>query len=165
MAESTITYTNRNGTLSFEDGDSPVNTYTVAFEAGDLSFDVPQESLVAILDRGQFGATPQVRKVEDQPITGTFTADLRDLTDATEETLVDIAHWAGWTGSNWVPTNGASADKPLVTMKYTLSTTGGAEAATITFAFVALTLSITEAGEGSTISISFTSYAVLPTIS
>ena len=70
MAYSTIVKTKRDGTLVITDG---TNSVTVAYEAGDLSLDIPGPTVNLFLDRGQFGSTPSIRYGDDQPITGTFT--------------------------------------------------------------------------------------------
>ena len=109
MAISTILKTKRDGTLLFEDN-AAANSFTVVFEAGDLSIDIPQETIVNTLDRGRLGATPSLRYGDDQPITGSFTAHLRDLSDASYATLEEIVMQSGDVGSNWGSTMGANGE-------------------------------------------------------
>ena len=88
MAESTIVKTKRDGTITIEDGTTPTAlSYTVAFEAGDLSLTIPGRTVNLFLDRGELTNPPQIRYGDDQVPTGTFTAQLRDVSDGTDETL------------------------------------------------------------------------------
>ena len=49
MAESTIIKTKRDGTLTFSDL-ADGNSYTISYEAGDLSVDIPGRVINAFLD-------------------------------------------------------------------------------------------------------------------
>ena len=131
MSESLIVKTKRDGTIKFLDN-SGANTYTVAYEAGDLNISIPGPTVISPLDRGSLGSPPSLRYSDDAPITGSFTAYLRDLGDAA---------YLQWTieGTD----HGDASDHVL------------------TLPFCVVTGSLSE-GDPDQISISFTSYSVYP---
>jgi hypothetical protein len=163
VAYSTIVKTKRDGTIKFLDNGGS-NTYTVEYEAGDLSLTIPGSTVVNPLDRGQFGATPSLRYGDDQPITGSFTAYLRDLTDGSAATLEDIISQSGFVGSTWVSTLGTNAEVFTVTIEWKIEGTDHGDAAdhTLTLNHCVVTGGFSE-GDPDTISISFTSYDLFPT--
>ena len=65
-------------------------TYEVKFEEGDLAINVPGRDKAILRDRGDVVG---VLFGDEQPATLQFTANLRDLTNASAETLSDIAAW------------------------------------------------------------------------
>ena len=162
MAESTIVKTKRDGTISFADLGAS-NTYTVAYEAGDLTIDIPGPTVTNSLDRGIMGATPSLRYGDDQPMTGSFTAQLRDISDATDQTLFELIAKSGAIGG-WTSTLGANAEVAAVTLTFQIEGTDHGDAAdhTIVCNHCVVTGGISE-GDPSTISISFTSYDLYPT--
>ena len=87
MAESNAVRTKRDAIITITDG---TTTYTVAKEAGDFNFSVPDTNTTSVLDRGAFGADPILRKGDEQPVTGGFSIYLRDLPNATNLTLIDL---------------------------------------------------------------------------
>lgn len=161
MAISTIPKTLRDGTLTFTDG---VRSLVVDFEAGDLKIDIPQEAVSLFLDRGQIGATPAIRYGDDAPMTGSFTAQLRDLSDATYATLEELVTQSGYVGSTWVSTLGANAEVFTVTLTWDVEGTdhGDATDHSLTLPYCVVRGGFSE-GVPNTINISFTSYAVRPT--
>lgn len=164
MAEGTVVFTRRNGTISVLDATGTPLEYEVAYEDGELSVDIPEESLIDIMDRGQFTNPPQVRKDQDQPITGSFTYKLRDAGNATDATVFDLPGNQGVFGSTWVPTNGANAEVALYTLRLTLSSLGGTKSGTIDFPYCTFRQSIDESGGVYVGTINFTSRAVRPTV-
>lgn len=165
MAESTIQYTKRNGSITISDatGGTPLS-YTTLCQDGDFQYTVPRHDLLVLRCRRDFGATPTIRKGDLQPITGSFSVYLTDLTDATEATLMDFLQDGGFVDGTWVPTNGASAEVPTWNLNWVLDATSGAEAVTVTFPFTVLRLaSIDESGDFVRVNVEFTSYAELPT--
>jgi len=164
MPESTICKTKRDGTLTIRDLAS-TNTYEVAFEAGDLNAAIPGPTINVFLDRGVLGTTPCVRKGDDQVQTGTFTATLRDVTDASVATLLDILTESGFYASTWVSTLGANAEVKLVSLEFKIAglTHGDAADHTIVFNHARLTGSIAE-GDFTTISVAWTAYELYPTV-
>jgi len=164
MPYSEIVKTKRDGTLTFEDNGG-ANSLEVAFEAGDFSLNIPQESVNLFLDRGRIAADPAIRYGDDQPMTGTFTAYLRDLSDAAYATLEEILMQSGLVGTNWVSTKGANGEVFTLTLKWKMAgvTHGDAADHEIELPYCHVTGSMSE-GDPNQLSISFTSYAVRPTI-
>jgi len=167
MAEATIVKTKRDGTIKIQDSGG-TNSYTVAYEAGDLNITIPGPAVNVFLDRGRFGSTPSVRFGDDQPITFTFSAYLRDTTDAAAASLNDVIQKTGWVASNWVPVNGAlaSTEVKLWDIVFTIEGNDHGEAAdqTITIRNCWLTGNIAE-GDPSTISVSGTAFDLYPEFS
>jgi hypothetical protein len=164
MTISLVCKTLRDGKIVFEDN-AAGNSLTVAYEVGDLTIDVPQETVVNSLDRGEIGATPCLRLGDDQPMTFSFTARLRDLSDAAYATLEEIVMQSGLVGSTWVSTGGANADVFTLTLRWTVEGTDHGDAADheITLPFCVVRGGFTEGAEN-VVNITGTSYAVRPTI-
>ena len=95
MAESTVAKTLRDGTLVVNDG-TPVTplTYTVSFENGDFSGTFPKADRVVIRDRH---AVAGLRKGADPIPTFSFSVHMREFTDGSATTLVDVIEKTG----NW----------------------------------------------------------------
>jgi len=157
MAEQTIIHTKRDGILTISD-DGDTNTYTVAYEAGDLSVTRPGSAEILILDRGVIGSIPSLRAGDEAPITFTFTAYLREVSNDTEAVLTDISEpWGGYVAANWVSTL-AGSDKKTVTVRYTIDGSAlGIADKTIRFDYCVLKASFSE-GDPSSVSISGTSH-------
>ena len=164
MAISPICKTLRDGTLLFADN-AAGNTLTVAFETGDFNLNIPGETIVNVLDRGAIGATPCLRHGDDQPMDWSFTATLRDLSDAAYATLEEIVMQSGFVGSTWVSTMGANGEVFTLSLTWTVEGTDHGDSAdhAITVPFCVVTGGFAE-GQPDTINISGTSYAVRPTI-
>ena len=168
MPISTIVKTLRDVTILFEDGTSPTTEkLTVAFEEGNLSLNIPGVSVEAFLDRGQFGATPALRYGNDQPITGSFTAYLRDLADGSYITLESILTNSGYFASTWVSTLDSAGNAEVKTVKMTITYEGtdhgDAADHTIVLAHCFITGSITD-GTPSTVQINFSDFEPYPTV-
>lgn len=163
MAESTVVRNKRDGQIVITDG---TRTYTIDKEAGDFSVTVPDTTVSLYLDRGSIGATPSIRLVDDQPITGSFTAYQRDLPNGSYATLADLA-WilsGKYVATNWTSTMGTNSDVPTWTIQYTVDGTAFGEAdKTMTFAYCRITCNLAE-GDPNTLSVSFTSYQNKPTV-
>jgi|TARA_R110000824_G_scaffold397587_1_gene600615 hypothetical protein len=164
MAISTIVKTKRDGSLTFTDKDAG-SSFTVSYEAGDLSISIPGAGANNYLDRGQITAVPSVRYSDDQPITGSFTAYLRDMSDGSYETLMEIMCQTGHIGSTWVSTLGTTAEVFTVKLTWTVEGTDHGDSADHVCAMdhCYVTGSVSE-GDPDTLSINFTSYSVYPTL-
>jgi hypothetical protein len=162
MAESTIVKTLQDGTLKISDN-AGANSYTISYESGDFSLDVPGIASQNFLDRGQFGSTPSVRNGDDQPMTGSFTFHQRDIGDATDVTTPEF--FLNDLPAAWVGTLGANGEHLLLTLLWTIEGTNHGDGAdhTITCNFCRITGSLSE-GYPNTGSISFTSFDVYPTV-
>lgn len=163
MAESLVPRTKRDGQIVITDG---TRTYTVNKEVGDFSWDSPNETVTAFLDRGAFGSTPDLRLGDDQASTFSFSAYLRDLFSTTYTTLSDLCNLTAgsYVATTWTSTLGSASDVRTLTVQYTIDGSPFGEAdKTITFAFSTIRASNAESDQ-STISVSGTSYLARPTV-
>jgi len=169
MPESTVCRVRRDGQIAILDAGG-ANTYTIAYEPGDFSYDSPQEAVNNLMDRGVIGAAPCVRLGDEQPMTLSFSAYLRDLGDTTGAayaTLLDLCHVyaAGYVATTWTSTLGVTSDATTWTVTLTLDGASFGEAdKTLTFNFCSLRASVSE-GDPNTISVAGTSYSVRPVLS
>lgn len=167
MAESTVVRVKRDGQILLADSGA-VHTYTIAYEPGDFSYNVPDYTVINPLDRGEIGATPQLRIGDEQAMTGAFSAYFRDPGDTANAyaTLLDIAHryTSRYVATNWTSTHGTNGDVFTITISFTLDGSPFGEAdKTLTFPFSVLRSNVAE-GDPNTVSSTFTSYAVRPTL-
>jgi len=167
MPESTVVRTKRDGQIAYLDAGG-VNSYTVAYETGDFSLDVPDTAISLYLDRGVIGTTPSIRKGDEGPMTFSHTAYLRDVADpaAAHATLLDVCHqYAGaYVIANWTSTIGNSSD--VVTWTTTLTIDGsafGESDRTLTLNYSVPRASLSE-GDPDTVNVSGTSYQKLPVL-
>lgn len=169
MAESTIIRTKRDGQILIVDSGA-AHTYTVAYEPGNFSFDVPDRTILNFLDRGEMPTTPSIRLGDDQPMTLAFSAYLRDIADinatGTYATLLDVAliFSSGYVDDNWTSTIGTSSDVTTWTVTWTVDGSAFGEIdRTLTFSYVVLRAKGSE-GDGNMVDIAGTSYKRLPTV-
>jgi len=168
MAESLVVRTKRDITITITDGS---DTYTVAYEPGDLNVDIPLYSVENFLDRGAFpavGTKPSIRKGDDAPMTFSFSAYERNWYSASDHaTLWDIAvrfATPSFVVDNFASTMGTSSDVETYTVQ--LSQEGsdfGESDITMTLLYSSLRGSRAD-GYPNTISISGTSFQLKPTI-
>ena len=91
IAESTVVKVRRDGTIKLKDGST--NTYTVAYENGDLSFDGGSKAdRIVIRDRGTIVG---LRKGDDPVPSLTFTTMMRDFHDNSAGSLIDFLDNSG----------------------------------------------------------------------
>ena len=167
MAVSQIIKTKRDGTITIKDGTAITpKSVEVSFENGDLSIDIPGPTVHSFLDRGEFGDVPALRFGDDQAITWSFTANLRNLTEAAVAVLMDIIAHGGVFESAWVSTTGANAEVKTCVLEFLIegNAHGDGYDHLITLNHSWITGSIAE-GDPNTISISGTSYVVYPSTS
>jgi hypothetical protein len=164
MPISTIVKTKRDGTLTLLDSGGS-NSVVVAYEAGDLAITIPGPTVESFLDRGQFASTPSLRYGDDQPMTFTFSAYHRDVSDASFITLESILCNSGVFASTWVSTLGSSAEVKTVTARWDIEGTNHGDASDhrIEMNYCFVTGSISE-GVPNTISVSGTSFDLYPTV-
>lgn len=162
MAISEIVKTKRDGSLQISDLGA-ANTLTVNWEAGDFSLSIPGPTVIAPLDRGQFGGTPNLRYSDDAAMTGTWTAYLRDISDDGYSTLEELVLQSGDVGNNWTSTLGANAEVFTVDLTWTIEGTdhGDASDHVLVLPHCVISGSFSE-GDPDQVSISFTSYANYP---
>ena len=167
MAESTIVRTKRDGIIAITDG---TRTYTVAYEPGNFTADIPDVAVNLFLDRGVIGTTPSIRKGDEAPMSGSFSAYMRDILDTagspTYVTLLDLCLILSgeYAATTWVSTIGASSDVTTWTLTWLVDGTFAGESdKTMTFTFTVLRAKISE-GDPNMIEVSWTSYQKHPTI-
>jgi hypothetical protein len=160
MPESNAVRTKQDAIITITNGSV---TYTVAKEAGDFNVDIPGFATTSVLDRGQFGADPIIRKGDEQSVTGGFSIYLRDLPNNTNLTLPDLCMElngtvaAGYTGTT------SNSDVKTWTLVYTIDGTWNGEADQVMSLYkTVLRCSITE-GDPSSVSVTFTSHQPFPT--
>jgi hypothetical protein len=158
---STILKTKRDGTLTISDGSG--KSLVVKYENGSFALNVPKAALISTLDRGELGDPPSLRKGDDQPMSGTFTAYLRDVSDDTYITLEEICLDTGYYDTTWVSTLGVGAEVKTLTLQWDIAGIihGDPTDHRVILPFLHLTGSLTE-GDPSTLAMAYTSYAVKP---
>lgn len=163
MAEETVIKVKRDGSFTFTDNAGL--TYTVAYEAGDGTINIPGPSLVLFLDRGRITSPPALRYGDDQPITFSFSAALRDVTASDVAVLNDILCQTGYVSSTWQSTMGANGEVFTTTLGWGVvgAIHGGADATySLPYSFVTGSL---QEGDPTMINISGTAHVLYPTIS
>lgn len=164
MAESTVVRTKRDIQIAITDGS---NTYTVAYEPGDLSLDIPLETTNLFLDRGAITTVPSIRKGDDQPMTFSFSAYERNWVSAADHaTLLDLAvvFDSKYVASNYTSTIGTASDSTTWSVNLTQEGSDFGESDIS----LQLPYSVIRAGRAdgdpNTTSITGTSYALRPTV-
>jgi hypothetical protein len=166
MPESEVTKNRRSGILDIIVG---ANTYRVKWEEGDLQVNIPGRSVANYLDRGEFSDSdhgqPMVLYDQSQPMTGTFSAYLRDFTDDSYITLAEFITRTGLYLNSWgtVLTGQGTEAPQLVDLLFTMKGTAHGDAAdhTMRFKWAHLTGAIAE-GSPNKISINFQSFDNYP---
>lgn len=157
MAASTVVKHLYDGTITLEDG--AANSLTVPFSVGDFSLDGVMESQRDVQAYQTRGTLNSVRLSARNFPSLSFSAQLADVSDATDGTVIDFCNKQGSFSGN----SSTLSDSDVYAIKITLSIDydgGGGEAAhTIACDDVHVTQAIAE-GEPDTISISGTCYAV-----
>lgn len=126
MPESTIVKTLIDGTIQFAAlGGGAYNTttgavigaartYTVSYEAGDLSIELPSREVSNFRDRNRITSPPSLRYGADREGSISFSCYFRDMTDAAVETISDLlatlsGNPSGFVGANWESTLASAA--------------------------------------------------------
>lgn len=123
MAESQIVKNMRSGLIQIIVG---ANSYDIKFEEGNFNLTIPGRSVAVYRDRGRFAdadhGQPQVLYDQDQEMTGSFTAYLRDISDGSYVTAPQFITKSGLYASSWGTTmTGAGSEAPkLVDLKWTV---------------------------------------------
>lgn len=124
MPESSIVKNQRSGTLKIKVG---ANSYTVGFQEGRFALNIPGISIAVYRDRGKFASVlhgqPMVALDQDQEMTGTFSAQLRDLSDGSFITGPQFIAKSGLYLSSWGTTlvGAGTAAPQLVTLEWTMA--------------------------------------------
>lgn len=148
MPESTVVAVPRDGTITITNGDA--TTYTVAYEAGDMSFNLDKAERIVIYDRASIVG---LRAGNDPVPSISFSCHLRELADSAEDTILDFVYQTN-NSSAATSTGGTGFEQFLVTVEFqaNMSSLGGSNTKA-TFEKVLLTASVSE---GNPDSIAFT---------
>lgn len=162
MPESTQIRVKRDGQIILSD-DGALNTYTIAYEPGDLTINVPDTGVNNFLDRGRFGAAPSLRLGDDAPCELSFSAYLRNVQGADFATLLDIAHRydGGYVETNWVSTSDTDVFTVDVSVIYSGAAFGAADEELL-FGKCEIRANVSE-GDPNTVNVTITSYVTKPT--
>lgn len=155
-----IVRTKRDGTITISDN-AGANSVVVAFEAGDLVINVPGVAVNNYLDRGQITDPPSLRLGDDQPMTGSFSANARDVETSTAD-LSDLV--LSSSPSGWVSTLGVNAEVDTFTLVFAIEGSDHGETdETITCNYCLFTGAYQE-GDPNTLSFNFIAFDVYPTV-
>lgn len=166
--ESTVIRTKRDGQILLADNGA-AHTYTIVREDGSFTLNLPDYSIVHVLDRGVIGSQPMIRIGDEAVMTGGFSAYLSDLGDTGNSyvTLNDLIMRfnARYVSTNWISTMGSNSDVFTVTITYTIDGSPFGEAdKSLVLPFCVVRGNIAE-GDPNKFAVTFTSYAVRPTLS
>lgn len=123
MSYSTIAKTIDDGTIVFSDL-ADTNSYTIVYEDGNLSINIPERTVIDIYDRNDF-MTPRYGK--RQKITGSFSCHMTDLVDNSYVTPADLFLRSGAVAS-WNSRYGANAEVFAYKILFTISGTDHGDA-------------------------------------
>ncbi len=167
MAESLVVKNRRSGLLEIIVG---AFSYTVKWQEGNFQVNIPGISVAQYLNRGRMADSlhgqPMVAYDTDQPMTGSFSAYLRDITDDSYVTLPEFITRTGLYELSWGTTlTGMGTEVPkLVDLKWTVQGSpehGDPADHTMLFKYCHLTGAIAEGGPN-TITINWTSFDIYP---
>ena len=161
MALSAVVKNFRNGTLRIYDATSTPLDVTVEYDAGDFSINGLKKKLnetTTYLDRGELGS---VRHTARTFPTISFTAQMTEFSDATNEVLQDIVLRTG-AFATAVSTLGATADVYTLNMTLTVEGTdfGDASDHVLTATNVEMSVDFAE-GDPNTVTINGTVYGTV----
>ena len=160
MAASTVVKHLYDGTITLEDGTGTPVSLTVPFTVGDFSLDAVMRSQRDVQAYQTRGTLNSVRLAAVNFPSLSFSAQLADVSDSTDGTLIDFCLRQGSYSGN----ASTLADSDVYAIKITLTIDydgGGGEAAhTIVCDDVHVTVAIAE-GEPDTVSISGTVYGAI----
>ena len=128
MAVSAVVKNFRDGLILVEDGTGTPLAVTVQYEAGDFSISGLNQSnteATTYLDRGELGS---VRKTSRTFPTFSFSANMTDLSDATDKLLWDAVNKTGAFASA-VSTGGTASDVYMLKVTFTVEGTNFGDSA------------------------------------
>jgi hypothetical protein len=161
MAASTVIKHLYDGSITVEDGTTPTAvSLAVPFTTGDLSLDTLQESGRGIQAYQTRGSLHSVRLAAKEFPTVTFSAQLADLSDGTDGTLVDFVLKQASYSANESTLTGSDVYAIKLTLTVEGTDLGDSADHTITLDDVHCTMAIAE-GEPDTVTISGTVYGAI----
>lgn len=128
MAKKTINF--RDAVVTIEDNTTPTaNSFTIVLDEGDLTFDVPNDEVIMVSDRGQID---HVRKGSQRTISLSMTGKHIPLTAGTGDTLWDVINGDGTSWDHSAVTGAGydlndNCDVDVVQIKVTYNTATGSE--------------------------------------
>jgi hypothetical protein len=149
MAISTTVKVARDGTITLKD--NGVNTFTIDYENGDFSFSDDKTERIVIRDRG---AIVGLRKGDDSVKSFSFTAHMRDFTDASALNLIDVIDNTD-SASAWVSTGDSGYEQYLLDCVFTVEGTDHGDTGDhiLTLSNVFMTWEFGESKDGNSISV------------
>jgi hypothetical protein len=159
-AESTTVKNARDGTIAII---NTTRTYTVSVEQGNFAVSGANEGnyeTTVVEDRGEFS---HLRRTKRKYPTGTFTAFMRDLTDATDPTLVGMCLKRGLHAAD-VSITGSSAEVYMVDILWTVAGTTHGDPANHTVLYEDCRIEscdFSEAEDKNLVSIAFTCHGAI----
>lgn len=161
MALSTVVKNNCDGTITLSDGAGSPATLAVGFDMGDLSIDGLKATQRETATYESRGVLKSVRHTSRTYPSGSFSFMLKDVSDASDQTLIDFCLFQG-SYSSGVSTLGASAECKTIKVLLTIEGTdhGDGNDHTISLDDCEVTMAIAE-GDPSTVSISFVCYGAV----
>ena len=116
MGASTTVKVARDGQIKIYDGTQPTSlTHTVSYEDGDFSLTPEPAERVVIRDRGTIVG---IRSGDDGVGTFSFSAYMREFSDATDTTLIDVIEQTGG-ASAWLSSGGTGYTPYLLDIEFT----------------------------------------------
>ena len=160
MAASTVIKHLYDGTITLEDGTGSPVTLVVPFTTGDLNVDGLQQSLRGIQAYQTRGSLHSVRLAAREFPTVSFSAQLADVSDGTDGTLIDYCLKQGSYASNVSTLTGSDVYAIKMTLSIEGTDLGDSADHTIQMDDVHVTLAVAE-GEPDTVTISGTVYGTI----
>jgi len=162
MAYSSVPKVRRDGVIQLIDGTGVPVTLDIAYEEGNFTFDKPgggdsPAAQTIVRDRG---VITTVRKGDDEPITGSFSAFFRQFTDASEAgSVIDFITKDGNYSGNTGTTGTVYVEHYCIDIKYECAGTSFGDDAdhSATLSQSVCTFSFAE-GDPSAFTINFTCY-------
>ena len=140
----------------------------IAYETGDLNWSVPRPVVNNFLDRGEVTDPPSVRFGDDQMMTWSFSAFVRDMVSGLYASVEQIAQNAGYVAANWEAVNASApgcAEVPLFDARWIID--GASHCDPVDYYVILrhnfFVGSFAE-GDPNALSMSATSYTVYPTV-
>ena len=158
MAVSTVIKHFTDGTIELADGTGTPVTLTVPFSQGDFSISGVQESQKAVNVYQSRGTLHSLRLGEKTFVSGSFSAMLADVSDASAGNLLDFIQKANAYSGNTSTSGSGDVYTIKITLQIEGTDLGDSADHTIVLDDCACTADVSE-GEPDSISISFTSYA------
>ena len=118
MAVSTVPKVRRDGTITLIDSGAS-NTYTVAYEDGDFSFNRSKAARLVVRDRGVIVG---VRNGDDPVMSLSFTVHFREFTNGSSDVLIDVLEKTNG-AADWTSVSSGAYEPYMLDCKLTVEGT------------------------------------------